>query len=505
MDRVITQQDSEIYLPDDPYFFVSSVKEVPYTGCISTEQDYIFEEDEIERTARTFFRIDMVRPWQRLVISNILDAEKAFQDKSFSDSKETNDLVVNGRQLVLLPTGAGKSLCFLLPSLLLPGLTIVFYPLIALMTDQKKRMDEAGIKNVLFCGGQSEEDRQKKFQVLKKGAKIVLVNPEILQNNGLLERLSSFFISHIVIDEAHCVSEWGDSFRPAYLGIGQIIKKLEVPLVTAFTATASEIVIKRISDILFAGEVHIIRGECDRPNIFYQVNHAFAKKKELLKLIAQEIRPIVVFCRTRARSEDVAREIAACFSSKIVKFYHAGLEKEEKKQIEKWFYSSTDGILCCTCAFGMGINKKNIRTVIHFDAPLHVESYVQETGRAGRDGKAAKAVLLWNAEDHFMFCHYSPESRESVMLKFAETFDCRRQVLLSALGENLTVCSGCDICKSKTNLPVSLKQKHFPYFEIAQPAFDYTVSSINRAFDAEYILAIVKKYRKFFQEDSLCS
>ena len=187
--------------------------------------------------ARQYFNIDYLYPWQQLVIANILEAAKLLDDQGLNDS----DNKTLGRQIVLLPTGAGKSLCFLIPSLLLPGATLVMYPLLALMSDQKRRMDEGGISNVVFCGGQTKEERQANFEKIKAGAKIILANPEVLQNEELVAQLSQCKIAHAAIDEAHCVSEWGDSFRPAYLTLGKILKKLNIPLVTAFTATASPV------------------------------------------------------------------------------------------------------------------------------------------------------------------------------------------------------------------------------------------------------------------------
>lgn len=399
--------------------------------------------DTVLHAAQNAFGITYLYPWQRLVIENILDASK------YTGSEETDDAAYLGRQIVLLPTGAGKSLCFLVPALLLKGPTLVIYPLLALMADQQRRMDEAGLKSVVFRGNQSAEEREENFRQIDTGAKIILANPEVLQNARLVTRLSRCGISHAAIDEAHCVSEWGDSFRPAYLTLGGILEKLKVPVVTAFTATASPQVLERISEILFNGEAHIVRSESDRPNISYYVKHTCVKKQEVLTLAGTEKRPMIVFCSTRARAEDTARDLTVCYGKTAARFYHAGLKKEEKKEIEQWFFNKPDGILCATCAYGMGIDKHDIHTVIHLDPPATAEAYVQESGRAGRDGTDAKAILLWNPADSRRFSSFRKGSREYAMMEFAETSACRRQVLLDALGAEQAVCSGCDLCDAR--------------------------------------------------------
>jgi ATP-dependent DNA helicase RecQ len=300
--------------------------------------------DSVLTAAQSVFGITYLYPWQRLVIANILDASE------YSDATKEEDTAYRGRQIVLLPTGSGKSLCFLVPALLLSGPTLVIYPLLALMADQKRRMDDKGLTNVIFRGKQSVEEREENFRRIRTGAKIILANPEVLQNEKLVIRLSQCGIAHAVIDEAHCVSEWGDSFRPAYLTLGTILKKLKVPVITAFTATASPVVLKRVTEVLFDGEAHIVRSESDRPNIHYYVKYSCAKKKEALLLACTERRPLIIFCGTRAHAEDMAREVNACCGRNMSRFYHAGLEKTEKAETEKWFFNQTDGILCATCA-----------------------------------------------------------------------------------------------------------------------------------------------------------
>lgn len=418
--------------------------------------------DEVLAAARKHFGIKFIFPWQRLVIGNILDAAADAEsggrngggvvgksaDKARPDADYT-DIFCLGRQIVLLPTGGGKSLCFLLPALLLKGPTLIFYPLLALMNDQRAHLEKAGIECVTFRGGQSREEREENFCRIKNGCKIILANPEVLQNENLLARLKECKISHIAIDEAHCVAEWGDSFRPAYLTLGKIIAELGAPLVTAFTATASPAILSRVSEVLFGGRVHIVRGESDRPNIRYYVEYACAKKKAACRLAATEQKPMIIFCGTRSKAEDMARELKECLPPEKIRFYHAGLSREEKKRIEDWFYKSTDGIITATCALGMGWDKNDIRTVIHTEPSPSAESYIQEAGRGGRDKKPSKAILLWSLEDSINAEKFPRKSREYVMKKFAESETCRRQVLLDALGGEQALCSGCDICESR--------------------------------------------------------
>lgn len=421
--------------------------------------DIDYADDPVVLAAYENFGIKYLYPWQRMVISNILEAAEYVKSiKNLSEKekneieKECKDSFCLGRQIVLLPTGAGKSLCFQIPALLLEGTTLVIYPLLALMTDQARRMEEGKLGCVMFRGGQTKEEWNANFEKLKKGAKIIIANPEILQNKNLLEKLKEFNIMHLAIDESHCVSEWGDSFRPAYLTLGDVIKELAPPVITAFTATASPSVLLRISEILFNGEAHVVRSESDRQNIHYFVRKAAAKKKEALNLALTQAHPMIIFCGTRDKAEDLSRELNACYGEKISQFYHAGLERREKDEVEKWFFNSKDGILCATCAYGMGVDKKDIKTVVHLEASETAEAYIQEAGRGGRDGSIAKAILIWSPEDSVKFGEYPEGSRQRALKEFAETSDCRRQVLLDALGAEKAVCSGCDLCNSREEL-----------------------------------------------------
>ena len=448
------------------------------------------EDDDALLAAKKAFHVEYLFPWQRLVISNILDSYRDHSSTEFKRIKQESqkdadytDAFCLGRQIVLLPTGAGKSMCFLVPSIMLPGPTLIIYPLLALMSDQERRMKDGNIESVTFRGGQSEKEREENFTKIRNGAKIILANPEVLNNEKLVERLKECNISHIAIDESHCVAEWGDSFRPAYLELGKVIKKLEVNIVTAFTATASPQVLARISEVLFENNSHIVRSESDRPNIHYFVRYAYSKEKEVFKICKTAERPILVFCGTRRKSEEMARDLSSYFNPDEVKFYHAGLTREEKSVVEKWYFPNKNAILCTTCAFGMGVDKSDIRTVIHLEASTTAESYIQEAGRGGRDRKDADAILLWNYNDCLNFDKFPENSRQRMIKKFAMTDTCRRQVLLDALGGEQTVCSGCDICNNrKANKPIKV---------------------LNDAQDAEYVIEYIKRNRRVYDKKAL--
>lgn len=429
--------------------------------------------DPIQETATREFGIPYLFPWQRLVIANIMDAVEAdeqFRAGTISKDDPDGELfdedgVHRGKQIVLLPTGAGKSLCFQLPALHLAGPTLVIYPLLALMSDQLRSMTETCLDPALFRGKQSSEEREAQFRRLdgtdgRKPARLIIANPEILSSGTVLDRIIKRKVSHLAIDEAHCVSEWGDTFRPAYLELTKIIEAVQPSAVTAFTATASPPVLERIAQVLFSGSAHLVRGDSDRPNIRYHVRHCRAKMPALAIEVCTRKRPMVVFCATRGGTERTARFLREVLRDDDIKFYHAGLLREEKAEVETWFHGHNRGILCTTCAWGMGVDKKNVRTVIHRDAPPTAEAYIQEAGRGGRDGSQAEAVLLWSPEDRLRQERLKEpaRSRALVLTCFAQSTTCRREVLLEALGDpragpsapdgERIACAGCDICEN---------------------------------------------------------
>lgn len=468
--------DGLYIMPDEEYFLFDE----PYGTDNNFEQEHRLR-DKVQICAQKVFGIKSPYPWQRLAIANVLEAVEAAEKAAsqgmsttgiaanFNEEKITElydeDGIFRGRQIILLPTGAGKSLCFQIPALLMSRPTLVVYPLLALMNEQFKQMKKTPLSPAFFCGGQTEEERFAQFARLegKDGlppAKMIIVNPEILAQKSIFERIKKMNIANFVIDEAHCVTEWGDSFRPAYLELSRFIKELSPAAVTAFTATASESVLKRISEILFDGKAHLVRGESDRPNIIYSVKQCLVKEPVLLELIQNQKKPAVIFCSSRSKTEKTAHFLRYALNTQNVRFYHAGLEREEKKAVENWFGKSRDGVLVSTCAWGMGVSKKDVKTVIHLEPPCTAEAYIQEAGRAGRDGSEVNAILLWSPQDTKKIENFTAEkrTRAAVLQTFAESGRCRREVLLEALGENLSsgeeknACSGCDICSGTAKL-----------------------------------------------------
>jgi ATP-dependent DNA helicase RecQ len=399
-------------------------------------------EDPVAALAKERFGLDYLYPYQRLAAANALDASAPGSEPM--------------RQIVLLPTGFGKSLCFQLPALLLPRPTVVAYPLLALMEDQRRRLDSLGIACALFRGGMGREERKAAEASVERGeAKIVISNPECLRTPRLLDFLKEARPSHLAIDEAHCVSEWGETFRPSYLEMGRIAEALAPPALSAFTATASPVVFEAVARVLFGDAPYrVIEGDPDRPNISYAVVRTLSRERSLTRLARELPRPLLVFCSSREGSQILSRLLRERLGDEGVFFYHAGLERAEKKKVEEWFFASEGGTLVATCAYGMGVDKKNIRSVIHYEAPTSVEAYLQEAGRAGRDGLPSRAVLLAGPRDEERLERETDARRRarfSALLEYAWSEEgCRRDRLLDLLGtarEGRQPCSGCDRCE----------------------------------------------------------
>ena len=442
--------------------------------------------DPLNSAANRLFGIPYLFPYQRLVITNILEAAQAAglapnwqtEDEPAAQNCQDGDADLRGypsdgmrmgHQIVILPTGAGKSLCFQLPAMLIEGITLVVYPILSLMADQKRRLDELGFAPTILRGEQSEEERGEVWRKLETGeSKFVIANPEVLLTPQVINWFAKTKakVAHIVIDEAHCVSEWGESFRPAYLEISAIIKNINAPLVTAFTATAGTPILEKINKYIFGDrKAHLIMGNPDRTNISYFAKGCVVRDMAVRDLLLQNSRPAIVFCSSRLGTERlysylrmILREMGVGWHREI-RFYHAGLSRKEKDDAEKWFMGNSQAVLCATCAYGMGIDKADIRTVIHRDCPPSVEAYLQESGRAGRDGKQSRAFLLWGPEDSASLRRAKTEAekaRLSALLDYARgAARCRRQILLEMLGCDAdgespeTPC--CDVCESQAS------------------------------------------------------
>lgn len=531
----------------------SSIQNEGIDGLCFETDNPIFNLDSIEDEcvicAKNVFGVSSLFPWQRLAISNILDGVMTVSNmekntihhisqrkKEASESLNaefefvfTEDGFTMARQIILLPTGAGKSLCFQVPALLLPGPTLVIYPLLALMMDQVRRLREVSIEPILLRGEQTDDERRIIFERLdscikdysQSDVKIIIANPEILHSEKVLTKLEKLNISHIAIDEAHCVSEWGDTFRPSYLNLNNIIKRLKPKAVTAFTATASPQVLERISNILFDGKAHIIRGETDRENITYFVKQCRIKLPALLELLFSVNRPLVIFASSREGTEHIARYIRYQLGITEVRFYHAGLSRTEKDETEKWFNISPDGILVATCAWGMGVDKKNIRTVIHYDISQSIEAYVQEAGRGGRDGLPSKAILLYSPEDIKILKKNTTISSRRIqqMIMYAEAKTCRRKILLKSLGDTREssayehiekhACSGCDVCDRTAEYEANDEKKLLHLIQknkniyTKQDIVNAIKNPLWRAGDVNNLVSILESEDKIYENKSI--
>jgi ATP-dependent DNA helicase RecQ len=408
--------------------------------------------DPIERLARERFGLPGLRPMQRIVIDSILQAESAAMDSE-----------APRHRLAVLPTGAGKSVCFQLPALLLKGPTLVVYPLLSLLADQSRRLEKRGIRHGVLRGGMEGHARETALaDAASMDSTIVLATPEMLANDSLARRLKGVGFAHIVIDEAHALVQWGRSFRPAYLAAGEFAARSGIPIISAFTATASAETVEELSALLFDGKpFQRIVGDPDRPNIRYEVRACASRAAETLKILQDRPGPTLVFRSSRAGSEILASELRRRSSASPIHFYHAGLSREEKKAREDEFLASSRGVLVATCAYGMGVDKPDIRTVIHFDPPESIEAYLQESGRAGRDGKEALAVFL-KCQETFSRVHaradapayqaIRSEERAATLKAYARAgAGCRRAFLLERMGSRLGPsgsgdCGNCDFC-----------------------------------------------------------
>ena len=328
--------------------------------------------------------------------------EKYFGFREFLDAQEEVITAITGGAdaLVVMPTGGGKSLCYQLPALLLEGTTVVVSPLIALMKDQVDALQRRGISATLINSSLGPDEQRERIRALARGEfKLVYIAPERFRSRSFLEALGQSTIALFAVDEAHCLSMWGHDFRPDYFRLDQVLETLGRPQVAAFTATATPEVRRDILTHLGLREPREFVAGFARPNLKLLISHVAneAQKYERLHALIRENKTGIVYCSTRKRVEAVAKTLKTAKISSIL--YHGGMNDEEREQAQNEFMQGRRDIVVATNAFGMGIDRSDIRFVVHFDVPGSVEAYYQEAGRAGRDGEAATCDLFFNHAD----------------------------------------------------------------------------------------------------------
>jgi ATP-dependent DNA helicase RecQ len=381
-----------------------------------------------------------------------------------SGQREVIEAVLARRDvLAVMPTGSGKSMCYQLPALVEGGLTVVVSPLIALMRDQVKQMAAVGVGAVTLNSQNSDEDNAAAWRALRHGdTHLIYVSPERLAVDGLATRLAELGVARLAIDEAHCVSQWGHDFRPEYRELRRLRRALGSPPVLALTATADEATRNDIIAQLFDADPAIFVHGFDRPNIALRFEAKDQPRRQIEAFLAtRKGQSGIIYCSSRKRTEALAEWLSGKGWRAVS--YHAGMEQESRNRNQDIFQQEDGVIVCATIAFGMGVNKPDVRFVIHADMPGSIESYYQEIGRAGRDGLPAATLTLYGMDDMALRRRQidekdMPEERKRVehrkldaLLALCEASQCRRGALLSYFGESSVNCQGCDLCGAGQN------------------------------------------------------
>ena len=420
-----------------------------------------------------------------------------FGYQSFRDGQEeVIDAAVNGRDsLVIMPTGGGKSLCYQIPALVHDGITLVISPLISLMKDQVDQLKANGVAAECVNSTMSREALMSVYQRIHAGhLKLLYVSPERVLTNDFIERLETMNLSLIAVDEAHCISQWGHDFRPEYAALGQLKRQFAHVPVMALTATADEATRSDILARLSLNDPHIYLGSFDRPNIRYTLMEKHKPVAQVIRYLAtQKGQCGIIYCGSRKKVEMLTEKL--CNNHIRAAGYHAGMETDERAWVQEAFQRDDVQVVVATVAFGMGINKPNVRFVVHFDIPRNIESYYQETGRAGRDGLPAEAVMLYDPADMTWLRRMLDEKPDgpqkqvethklNAMSSFAEAQTCRRQVLLNYFGEyREEPCGNCDVCLDPP--------KRFNATEEARKALS-CVYRVNQNYGIGYVVEVLR-------------
>ena len=393
----------------------------------------------------------------------ILERVYGYQQFRTPQQEIIEQVVEGGDVFLLMPTGGGKSLCYQIPALLRPGIGLVISPLIALMQDQVQALRELGVRAAFLNSTLYPEEVYQIEQALLAGnIDLLYLAPERLFREGFLEFLDSLSLALIAIDEAHCVSQWGHDFRPEYLKLGDLVDLFPAVPRIAVTATADGPTRREIVSKLRLDDARIFSCGFDRPNIQYRVTPKDGPRKQLLRFIQSEHlgEAGIVYCLSRKKVEETAEWLETQGVRALA--YHAGLSAQVRKERQDAFLQEEGIVMVATIAFGMGVDKPNVRFVAHLDLPKSVEGYYQETGRAGRDGLPSTAWMAYGLQDvatlrHFIDSSDAPDDRKRIehqklqaLLGFAETTECRRQVLLGYFGDTLKKdCQNCDTCLNR--------------------------------------------------------
>jgi ATP-dependent DNA helicase RecQ len=371
------------------------------------------------------------------------------------------DALAGKDTFALLPTGGGKSLCFQLPAMTRTGLTVVVSPLIALMKDQVDALQASGVPATFLNSSLAAGESRARLRGLHNGEyRLLYAAPERLMLSGVMSDLQRWKVNLLAVDEAHCISEWGHDFRPEYRQLADLRQLFPTVPMMALTATATERVRKDIVTLLKLREPRCYVASFNRPNLTYRVFAKHGPYEQVLEFLRGRPKESgIVYCQSRKSTESVATRLNE--DGVPARPYHAGLTTKERSQHQELFLRDEVRVICATIAFGMGINKPNVRFVVHYDLPKNIEGYYQETGRAGRDGLPSECVLLFSPGDVVKqsgFIDEKPDPREQAiaraqlqqMVHYAEAAGCRRRELLGYFGETfpLETCEGCDNCLS---------------------------------------------------------